>query len=97
MTLSGRHYHQWNRHFQEIIQATVQGPSIERPTSDRIREPYIQLSIINVLAGHKKRTAATCVSQEIGIIRRSCLAKASRVKARDIEIGNPASRKPFAV
>jgi hypothetical protein len=44
-----------------------------------------------------KRETADCVSQKSGLMRRSCLAKPSRVKAPDIEIGNPASRKPFAV
>jgi len=44
-----------------------------------------------------KRKASDCVSQERGMMRRSCLAKLLRVKAPDIETGNPASRKPFAV
>jgi hypothetical protein len=44
-----------------------------------------------------RRKATGCVSQERGIMRRSCLAKLLRVKAPHIEMGNPASRKPFAV
>ena len=44
-----------------------------------------------------RRKATGCMPQEMDIIRRSCLAKLSRVKAPHIEIGSPASRKPFAV
>ena len=44
-----------------------------------------------------RRKATGCMSQEMDIMRRSCLAKLPRVKAPHIEIGNPASRKPFAV
>ena len=44
-----------------------------------------------------RKKATGCMSQEMDIMRRSCLAKLSRVKAPHIEIGNPASRKPFAV
>lgn len=44
-----------------------------------------------------RRKATSRMPQERDIMRRSCLAKLSRVKAPHIEIGNPASRKPFAV
>ena len=99
MKLSERQWHRQNRHLRGNPPADYPKDS---PSNGLLQtgseNPAIPPLCVNVPCLNTMRGKATnCIAQGRGMIRRSCLAKPLRVKAPDIEIGNPASRKPFAV
>lgn len=76
----------------------LSGPSFEGSLQTEPENPASSLSDYQRSCRETmRRKAADWVSQEWGMMRRSCLEKPLRVKAPRIEMGNPASRKPFAV